>query len=303
MIDRRPTPAAQPSRRAVLRLGLAAAPVAIAASGLGIGTAGATGSGLDPAVRDLERTHDVTLGVSATNLATGARLVHRAADRFPILSVFKSIAAAAVLRDLDGARLDHRVWYPPADILPNSPKTAEHVDTGMTVAELCDAAIRYSDNAAGNLLLREIGGPRGLTAFARSIGDGATRLDRWEIELNSAEPGDVRDTSTPAALARTFAGLLVGDLLRPAERRRLRNWMLANTTSGPRFRDALPDGWRLADKTGAGDYGTNNDAGVAWNLAGEPIVIVAMSRRADRDAPRVDAALAGVARLVARRLG
>lgn len=287
------------TRRTVLRAGLA---VPLAASA-GLFATGSAGASTDPAVRELERTHDVTLGVSATNLATGARLAHRAGDRFPILSVFKSIAAAAVLRDLDEARLDHRVWFPPADILANSPITAEHVGTGITVAELCDAAIRYSDNAAGNLLLREIGGPRGLTAFARSIGDGATRLDRWELELNSAEPGDEQDTSTPAALARTFAGLLVGDLLRPADRRRLRNWMLANTTSGPRFRDALPDGWRLADKTGAGDYGTNNDAGVAWNPAGEPIVIVAMSRRTERDAVRVDAALADVARLVVRRLG
>ncbi|SDT28608.1 class A beta-lactamase [Jiangella sp. DSM 45060] len=290
------------SRRTVLRAGLAV-PLAASAGLLAGGGAGAASPGPDPAVRELERAHDVTLGVSATNLATGARLAHRSGDRFPILSVFKSIAAAAVLRDLDESRLEHRVWYPPADIVLNSAITAEHVDTGMTVAELCDAAIRFSDNAAGNLLLRELGGPRGLTAFARSIGDDATRLDRWEIELNSAEPGDVRDTSTPAALARTLAGLLVGDLLRPRDRRRLRDWMLANTTSGPRFRDALPDGWRLADKTGAGDYGTNNDAGVAWNPAGQPIVIVAMSRRDERDAPRVDAALADVARLVVRRLG
>ncbi|MBB5791487.1 class A beta-lactamase [Jiangella mangrovi] len=312
-MDRRTPSAPQPSRRTVLRLGLAAAPVALsagvlttAAAGLPAGAApvGAqAGAVVDPEILELERTYGVTMGLSATNLATGARVAHRAGDRFPILSVFKSLAAAAVLRDLAAARLDHRVWYPPADILPASAITAEHVDTGMTVAELCDAAIRFSDNAAGNLLLREIGGPRRLTAFARSVGDRHTRLDRWEVELNSAEPGDVRDTSTPAALARTVAGLLVGDLLRPADRRRLRDWMLANTTSGPRFRDALPDGWRLADKTGAGDYGTNNDAGVAWNPAGEPIVIVAMSRRAERDAPRVDAALADVARLVARRLG
>ncbi|PZF79945.1 class A beta-lactamase [Jiangella anatolica] len=287
------------TRRTVLRAGLAL-PLAASAGLLAAGSAAAT---TDPDVDELERAHDVTLGVSAANLATGARLAHRDGDRFPILSVFKSLAAAAVLRDLDEDRLAHRVWYPPADVLANSSVTAERVGTGMTVAELCDAAIRFSDNAAGNLLLREIGGPRGLTTFARSIGDRATRLDRWETELNSAVPGDERDTSTPAALARAFAGLLAGDLLRPRDRRRLRDWMLANTTSGARFRAGLPADWRLADKTGGGDYGTNNDAGVAWNPAGEPIVIVAMSRRAEKDAPRVDAALADVARLVARRLG
>lgn len=294
----------QPSRRTLLRLGLAAAPLAVAGGAvLGTGTAGATGSGLDPAVRDLERAYDVTLGVSATNLATGARLAHRADDRFAMLSVFKTFVAAAVLEQADERRLRHRVWYPPADIVVNSPVTAEHVDTGITIAELCDAALRYSDNTAGNLLLREVGGPRGLTAYARSIGDRVTRLDRWEPELNSALPGDERDTSTPAAVARSYASLLTGRALQPADRRRLTDWMLANTTSAARFRAGLPQGWTLADKTGAGDYGTNNDAGVAWNPAGEPIVIVALSRRVAVDAPKVDAALADVARLVVRRLG
>ena len=293
----------QPSRRTLLRLGLAAAPLAAAGSVLGAGTAGATGSGLDQDVLELERAHGVTMGLRATNLETGARIGHRPDERFAILSVFKTFLAAAVLDDADEKRLRHRVWYPPADLVVNSPVTAEHVDTGITVAELCDAALRYSDNTAANLLLREIGGPRGLTAYARSIGDEVTRLDRWEPELNAAVPGDERDTTSAAAVARSFANLLVGRALRPGDRHRLTDWMLANTTSGTRFRAGLPADWRLADKTGAGDYGTNNDAGVAWNPAGEPIVIVALTRRDRVDAPKVDAALADAARLVARRLG
>lgn len=312
-MDRRPTPAPQPSRRTVLRLGLAAAPVAVAAGGLltsppaaarpVVGRPPQAGTVVDPAVVELERIHGVTMGLSATNLETGARIAHRPDERFAILSVFKTFLAAAVLDDADEKRLRHRVWYPPSDIVVNSPVTAEHVDTGITIAELCDAALRYSDNTAANLLLREIGGPRGLTAYARSIGDELTRLDRWEPELNAAVPGDERDTTSPAAVARSFANLLVGRALRPADRRRLTDWMLANTTSGARFRAGLPTDWRLADKTGAGDYGTNNDAGVAWNPAGEPIVIVALTRRDRVDAPKVDAALADAARLVARRLG
>ncbi|WP_203417252.1 class A beta-lactamase [Jiangella ureilytica] len=313
MKDRRPTRAPEPTRRTVLRLGLAAAPVAAAAGGLLTSSPAAArtvsgrppqaGAVVDSAVLELERTHDVTLGLSATNLATGVRLAHRPDERFAILSVFKTLLAAAVLDRADEKRLRHRVWYPPADVVVNSPVTAEHIDTGITIAELCDAALRYSDNTAANLLLREIGGPRGLTAYARSIGDRVTRLDRWEPELNAAVPGDVRDTTTAAAVARSFENLLVGRALRPADRRRLTGWMLANTTSAARFRAGLPGGWKLADKTGAGDYGTNNDAGVAWNPAGEPIVIVALTRRNRVDAPKVDAALADAARLVAQRLG
>ena len=70
----------------------------------------------------------------------------------------------------------------------------------MTLAELCQAALQQSDNAAANILLNRIGGPQSITAFARSIGDERSRLDRWETELNSAIPGDLRDTSTPEAL-------------------------------------------------------------------------------------------------------
>jgi beta-lactamase class A len=57
--------------------------------------------------------------------------------------------------------------------------------------------------------------------------------------------------------------------LRPASRRQLTNWMLATQTSGARLRAGLPAGWRLADKTGAGDQGSNNDVGVFWRPNGE----------------------------------
>lgn len=83
----------------------------------------------------------------------------------------------------------------------------------MTVAELSAAAVQYSDNAAANLLLKELGGPAGLTAFMRSIGDTTFRLDRWELELNSAIPGDARDTSSPRAVTESLqsdTGLCTG---------------------------------------------------------------------------------------------
>lgn len=300
------------SRRSVLRMA-AATPFALSAAALA-GTAEAAphitadGEGsrdtTDARVRDLERAYDTTIGFVAANLATGERISHRANRRFPMLSVFKTLAAAAVLRDHASRdeKLDRRVWFPPADVLDYAPIAAEHVDTGMTLEEMCDAALRFSDNTAANLLLREIGGPRGLTGFARSIGDRTTRLDRWEPELNTAIPGDERDTTSPAAIARTYVRLLVGSALHARDRRQLRRWMLDNQTSDERFRAGLPAGWALADKTGGGDYGTNNNVGVAWTPAGTPIVIAALTRRAERDASKDDALLADLARLAAERL-
>jgi len=292
------------TRRDALRLGLAV-PVALAAGTLTAPGPDGSPTELDGDVTELERRYDAAVGLLAHNLRTGRRIAHRADERFAVLSVFKTVVAAAVLRDR--ARrpgdLDRRVFYPPHDILTYAPITSQFVDTGMTWAELCDAAIRYSDNTAGNLLLREVGGPQGLTAFARSIGDRVFRLDRWEEELNSAIPGDPRDTTTPRAIARTYARLVTGDALDGGDRRRLTDWLLRNTTSDERFRAGLPDSWDLADKTGTGAYGSANDVGVAFDPDGTPIVIAALTRRSEQDATVDPALLADLARLVVRRIG
>lgn len=141
----------------------------------------------------------------------------------------------------------------------------------MTVAELCEVAITYSDNGAANLLLRELGGPTAVTRFARSLGDRVTRLDRWEPELNSAEPWRVTDTTSPRAIGRTYARLVLGDdALNRADRELLTHWLLSNTTSGKRFRAGLPPTWTIADKTGSGSYGTTNNVGLAWTPEGTP---------------------------------
>ncbi|MCH1867985.1 class A beta-lactamase [Nocardioides sp. CFH 31398] len=257
-------------------------------------------------VRDLERAYDATIGFYAARVCRGARvLAHRAEERAPIHSVFKSYAAAAVLRDLDrdGETLDRLVRYTREDLVTYSPVTEPNVEVGMTVRELCDAAVRISDNTAANLLLRELGGPSSITRFARSIGDRATRLDRWETELNSAIPGDPRDTTTPRQVAQGYAALLVGDALSPADREILRDWMLRNTTSDRRFRRGLPDGWALADKTGSGTE-TFNDAGVVFPAGGgTPFVLSAFVRLSEPDVAASEEIHTELARIAVRRLG
>ncbi|MFJ9414929.1 class A beta-lactamase [Streptomyces sp. NPDC101227] len=237
-------------------------------------------------LRHLEREHGARIGAFAHNTATGATVAYRAHTRFAICSAFKTLAAAAVLRDLDrhGETLARRIHYTAADLVDNSPETEKHVATGMTIAELCAAALQRSDNTAGNLLLREIGGPTGITAFARSLGDRTTRLDRWETQLNSAEPWRTTDTTSPYAIARSYARLLVGDALTAADRDRLASWMEANRTNTERFRAGLPKDWVIADKTGSGSYGTGNDVGVAWTADGTPVVLAVLTRKAEQAA-------------------
>ena len=231
------------------------------------------------AVDALEERLDSRIGLHARNVGTGATLAHRADDREAMCSTFKALAAATVLRR--GIDLDRVVRYSTSDLVEYSPITGER--RRMTVGELCDAAIRYSDNTAANLLLGLIGGPRGLTRDLRRLGDRVTRLDRWETELNTAIPGDPRDTSTPRALATTYRRLTLGDGLTGSDRWALRGWLEANTTSVKTFRAGLPQGWWSADKTGSGSYGVTNCAGLVSAPDGTQIVVAALTRRSDTD--------------------
>ncbi|MDQ1021285.1 beta-lactamase class A [Streptomyces afghaniensis] len=292
-----------PSRRTALALGAAAA------LSLGGGTAHAlpgTG-GVTARLRELEREHTARLGVYARNLRTGRTVAYRADERFPLASVFKTLAAAAVLRDLDrdGEFLARRVHYTQEYVKKSgySPVTQENLATGMTVGELCDATIRFSDNTAGNLLLKELGGPTAITRFARSIGDAVTRLDRWEPELNSAEPRRVTDTTSPRAIGLSYARLVLGNALEPRDRARLTDWLLRNTTSDDRFRKGLPADWLVADKTGGGRYGGSNDVGLTWPPDGPPIVMSVLTTQPEEDAPADDALVAKTAALLAAELG
>jgi beta-lactamase class A len=193
-------------------------------------------------------------------------------------STFKTYAASRVLQKSAAGelKLNDAVSISPEDIVANSPVTGAHVDQNMTIGELCQAALQQSDNAAGNWLLRIIGGPSRITDFARSIGDERTRLERWETELNTAIPGDPRDTSTPRALGEGYRKLLTGDALGAVERKQLEDWMRGNATSS--MRAGLLPRWTSADKTGSGDYGSTNDVGVAYSPNGQRALLSFMTR-------------------------
>lgn len=227
---------------------------------------------------ELERRNGGRLGVAAIDTASGRRVGHRAEELFPLCSTFKFLAAAFVLARVDRGeeKLDRRVVFAEKDLVTYSPVTKEHVGAGgMTMAEVCEAAVTRSDNTAGNLMFASFGGPAGLTAYARSLGDRATRLDRIETELNEAKPGDPRDTTTPIAMLGTMQRLLIEDALSSSSRDRLIGWLMASKTGARRLRAGVPADWKLGDKTGTGDNGTANDVAIAFPPGRAPILITA----------------------------
>jgi beta-lactamase class A len=225
---------------------------------------------------DLEEASGGRLGVAVLNTASGLHAGHRANERFPMCSTFKLLAVAAVLAKADEHKeqLERIVRFTKKDLTAHSPATEARVaDGGMSIKELCAAAITLSDNAAANLLLATIGGPAGLTSFARTLGDEITRLDRIEPDLNEGLPGDPRDTSTPAAMLSNLRSLALGDALSPSSRAQLIEWLIQNKTGDQRLRAGLPAGWKVGDKTGTGARGTANDVAIVWPPQRAPVLV------------------------------
>lgn len=258
---------------------------------------------VDQQLAALEKRTGGRLGVSVIDTGTNVSFSNRETERFPLMSTFKVLVAGMVLARVDGGdeNLERRVTYEQDKIVTYSPETEKHVGAeGMTVGELCKAAITLSDNTAGNLLLDSLGGPEGLTKWLRSIGDTSTRLDRWETDLNEAKKDDPRDTTTPDAMLDTLGNLTVGSVLSEPSRLQLIDWMVASTTGGARLRAGLPDAWKIGDKTGTGNNGSAADIAIFWaDESASPILIATYITEATVPVSELNPVFAEVAKIAA----
>jgi beta-lactamase class A len=251
----------------------------------------------------LESRHGGRLGVAALDLGDRASFTHRGGERFAMCSTFKFLLAAAVAARVDAGdeQWDRKIPYGKKDLIPWTPVTGkeENLKAGfMTVADLCEASMTWSDNTAANLLLGTIGGPEGLTRYLRSIGDTTTRLDRTEPDLNSNIQGDERDTSRPDAMIATMEKLIFGKSLTEASKEKLIGWLVANHTGDKRIRAAMDPAWRTGDKTGTGENGAANDIAVIWPTGRKPFLIVVFYESVQATAEQRDTVIADAAKLV-----
>lgn len=247
----------------------------------------------------LERVHGGRLGVAILDTGSGRRVAWRGDERFLLCSTFKLLLAAAVLARVDqGAeKLDRRIVFGKGALLEYAPITKQHVGPpGMTIAQLCKAGVTLSDNTAANLLLHVIGGPAEVTAYARSLGDPLTRLDRIEPFLN--RPDGERDTTTPSAMLADMHRLLLGDALSETSRRQLTDWLLGCKTGADSLHAGLPSDWRIGDKTGSGTH-ANNDIAIVWPPNRKPLLVTAYYMSHTTDVAARKAVLAEVGGIVA----
>ncbi|ASQ46176.1 class A beta-lactamase [Legionella clemsonensis] len=248
----------------------------------------------------LEASMNGRIGVFAINTANNQHIQYRADERFPIQSTFKVMAVSAILKQsmTDKHLLQQKMTYTKKDLVFWSPITEKHLASGMTISELCSAAIMYSDNTATNLIVKKLGGPNAVTAFARSIKDSTFRVDNWEPELNS-NPNNLLDTSTPIAMEKSLQKLTLGNTLALPQREQLVTWMKNNTTGDARIRAGVPKRWIVADKTGSGNgYGISNDIGIIWPPSCAPIVVTIYSVHNEKATTPRDNVIASATRLI-----
>ena len=249
---------------------------------------------------DLESRHGGRLGVAILDTASQRLITHRGDERFALCSTFKCLAAAHVLARVDRKQedLSRRIVYSAEQLVAYSPTTELHVGgQGLSVGSLCEAAMTLSDNTAANLLLDSMGGPEGLTAWLRSIGDTRTRLDRREPDLNENRPQDLRDTTTPVAMLHTLNTLVLGDELTLPSRDQLTAWLVNNQTGDKKLRAGVPGGWRVGDKTGSGSNNATNDVAVIWPGDRPPILVTAYYTGSKASADQINAVMADIGRL------
>lgn len=253
------------------------------------------------ALTELEGASGKQIGLAAIDTANNSRIEYHADQRFPMGCTSKVMGVAAILKKsmTDDQLLQEKIMYQQKDILAWAPITKNHVAEGMTIEQLCAAAISYSDNTAMNLLAEQLGGPQGIDAFARSIGDQSFELNNgWPQEAMS-NLFDGTDSSTPAALASSLQKVVLGNVLAPTQRQLLTTWLINNTTGNARIRAGVPKGWLVGDKTGTGFYyGTINDIAIIWPPKCAPIVLAVLTSSTKKDAPQREDILASATRIV-----
>ena len=220
--------------------------------------------------------------------------------RVPLMSTFKTLACAKLLSDEAKGKLtlDHPVTVEKSSLVTWSPVLEKRVGQAITLAQACAATMQMSDNSAANIILKQTGGPQALTRFLSDLGDNTTRLDRFETELNEARPGDPRDTTTPNAITATLDTLLFGKALSPGAQKQLTQWMKDNKVADNLLRSELPAGWQIADRSGAGGYGSRGITAIVWPVKRAPIIVSIYITQTDASFEQRNKAIAEIGKVI-----
>ena len=247
-------------------------------------------------IEEIESQLGARIGVSIYDVTNNKLWNYNGDTRFPLMSTFKTLACAKLLDDVEKGlqSFSTPTVITKSSLVKWSPVTKKQIGEKFTLKQACSAAMIMSDNTATNIVLTGIKGPKALTQFMRSIGDNVTRLDRVEPYLNEALDGDKRDTTTPNAMVKSLDTLLFGDALSQASKDQLKQWMIDNKVTGSLLRSVLPENWSIADRSGAGGYGSRGITAVVWSDKRSPLIISIYLTQTDASFAQRDKAIANI---------
>ncbi|WP_435249650.1 class A beta-lactamase [Vibrio sp. nBUS_14] len=251
-------------------------------------------------IEKVESRVSARIGVAVYDTATNEMWSYKGDERFPMMSTFKTLACANLLYDSEneGLDLESKARVESNKLIAWSPITKEFVGKDISLKDACTATMEMSDNTAANIVLAGIDGPNGLTEFLRSTGDNKTRLNHIEPDLNHARPGDVRDTTTPNTMVKTLNDLVYGNVLSEASKAQLKTWMKDNKVSDGMIRSILPDGWNIADRSGAGAYGSRAITAIVWSETRAPLIISISLTETELTIPERDTVINEIGELI-----
>jgi beta-lactamase class A len=253
-------------------------------------------------IREQESNLNAKIAVSIYDMNKKNVWSYRKTYPMPIMSTFKTLACANVLYRSDRGLLDlnKEIEITKKDILKDSwsPVLEKKAGQKMTIKKLCDAMMMQSDNSAANIILKEIGGPKKLTAFIKSQGFGKTNITRYEPFLNDVKKGTRKDTTTSREMVRILKKLLYDKKpLSENSRKQLLTWLEQNKVSGSLLRSIVPQSYFIADRTG-GAKGARAINAVVWNETSKPVIIAIYIAESKADMRKLNNAIISIGKYI-----
>ena len=223
------------------------------------------------------------IGVYAVDLASGREVSVLGQQRFPMASTSKIAIAATFMEGVERGRFsltsEFPLMVPVASARFSTAKAPVVPGKYYKAVDLIEMMITRSSNPATDALLAAVGGPAMVNDWARRNGIGEfniTRdiatLVRDDGEIDPARTVDIRDSATPAAMVRLLTGLYQGKFLADSSRRVILGAMGRCKTGTRRIPAMLPDGVRVAHKTGSLNN-TSSDIGIITGPDGHAVAV------------------------------
>lgn len=249
------------------------------------------------------------VGIAVKLIERGDTISYHGSNPFPMQSVYKFPLALQIMNDIDNGKLtlQQTVGVTSKEYFnTHSPMMKAFPDgkQDLSLREVLNYMIEWSDNVACDVLFTLAGGPKRVDLFVNGQGIRNMAILNTEREMHGNDQLQYRNWSTPKAMVQLLVKFYSSNMLSGNSRTELYN-MMVNTKTGPkRLRGLLPAGTVVANRTGTGNITNDrrvsavNDVGIIELPNGEHMAIAVFATNTREEIPVVEEVIAKVAKEV-----